>query len=216
MAKRSLFLFLEGNDDERFFARILVPLLERKYRKVMIWKYARMKRRRTIQFLRSVQKAGADYIFVRDIDNAPSVSEKIGEIVLCHEGVVRREAVCVVVMEIESWYLAGHDRGGSHIPAVVRCLERTDTVTKEEFNRMVPRPMSRIEFMHLLLENFSVKDAMERNASFRFFLNRWVEDGEYSGNGVSRQETHLHYAYPGNSPETRYQEESSDSKDAAP
>jgi len=42
MSERRLYLFVEGNDDERFFAKIVVPLLEPQYKSVHIVKFACM------------------------------------------------------------------------------------------------------------------------------------------------------------------------------
>ena len=39
-----LFIFIEGDDDERFFNRIIIPMFEKKYDKVQLWKYAQKKK----------------------------------------------------------------------------------------------------------------------------------------------------------------------------
>ena len=40
--------------------------------------------------------------------------------------------------------------------------------------------MSRIEFMRKILENYDIDIGKEKNNSFGYFLNKWVNDG----NGV--------------------------------
>ncbi len=171
----SILFFLEGNDDERFFARVIAPLLENQNYTVRIWKYAREKRKRTIQLLKSVQGAGMAYVFVRDIDDAPSVHAKKDEMAHCFE-VLTGADIAVVVMEIESWYLAGAN------DALLRRIGAdgvwsTDHITKEQFNCLIPRPMSRIVFMQEILKYFDVEVAKKRNASFRYFMHRWIENG---------------------------------------
>ncbi|MDI6720169.1 MAG: hypothetical protein QMD46_11220 [Methanomicrobiales archaeon] len=172
----SILFFLEGNDDERFFARVIAPPLEDRNCTVRIWKYAREKRKRTIQLLKSVQGAGMAYVFVRDIDDAPSVRAKKEEMVRCFE-VLTGEDIAVVVMEIESWYLAGANAAFlSRIGA--DGIWNTDHITKEQFNQLIPRPMSRIVFMQEILKHFDVEVAKKRNASFRYFMHRWIEKGD--------------------------------------
>ena len=169
----SILFFLEGNDDERFFTRVIAPPLESQNYTVRIWKYAREKRKRTIQLLKSVQGAGMAYVFVRDIDDAPSVQAKKEEMIRCFE-VVSDGDIVVVVMEIESWYLAGAR------PALLKRIGAegygdTDYITKEQFNQLIPRPMSRIVFMQEILKHFDLEGAKEKNASFRYFMRRWIE-----------------------------------------
>jgi len=59
-----LFIFVEGNDDERFFNRILSPKLQEKYDTVMIIKYATMEKEKVNEFIKSIKAMGAEYIYV--------------------------------------------------------------------------------------------------------------------------------------------------------
>jgi len=38
--------------------------------------------------------------------------------------------------------------------------------------------MSRIVFMQEILKHFDVEVAKKRNASFRYFMHRWIEKGD--------------------------------------
>jgi hypothetical protein len=173
MAPGSLYILLEGNDDERFFRILLRPYLERKYRKVRFWKYAREKRSHTLKFIKSLQKMDVDFIYVRDIDSAPSVRTKKQEIGEWYAHAVPDQVIVIVVMEIESWYLAGPDPDYlSHFG--IQIEESTDTLTKEAFNRLIPLRMSRIEFMNELLKHYSIDSGITHNASFNFFVQRWI------------------------------------------
>lgn len=75
MNYKRLFLFIEGNDDERFFGRIIKPIYEEKY-DVKLWKYAHQKNKKIENFLKSVKSMKADYIFVADINLAPCIADK--------------------------------------------------------------------------------------------------------------------------------------------
>lgn len=170
-----LYILLEGNDDERFFNRVLLPYFEARGFSVRIWKYACEKRKTTIQFLKSLRSQGLGFIFVRDIDSATSVRAKKEELVRIYEGLTR-ERIAVVVMEIESWYLAGADgellkRYGIN-PAF---FASTDALTKEGFNRLIPRRIPRVVFMQEILRRFHIEQARERNRSFQYFTDRWME-----------------------------------------
>ncbi len=174
MAARTLYVLVEGNDDERFFRSLLKPHLERRYRKIKFWKYAREKRKSTLAFIRSLRRTGADFIFVRDIDEAPSVRAKKQEIADVYEDTIPDRAIIIVVIEIESWYMAGPDpeflaQRGIRLPD-----GSTDNLTKETFNRLIPPRMSRIEFLTEILDHFTIERGVARNTSFRYFIEHWI------------------------------------------
>ena len=174
MVSRSLYVLLEGNDDERFFQRLLKPSLQMTYHKVRFWKYAREKRSRTLKFIRSLGKIGADFIFVRDIDSVPSVGLKKREIQESYDNAIPDQSIVVVVMEIEGWYMAGPDPDYlGHLGIPIREWS-TDSLTKEMFNQLIPPRMSRIEFMNELLEHYDIDRGMRRNTSFSYFVEHWM------------------------------------------
>jgi hypothetical protein len=63
-------------------------------------------------------------------------------------------------------------------------LPFTDDLTKEDFNRLIPKNYdSRIDFMFEILKYFSIDSARKKNHSFRFFVERYhLEDpaGEHA------------------------------------
>ena len=176
MGKR-LFIFVEGGDDIRFFGRLIKPLLTARYESVELIAYACIKREKVNRFLRSLAKLGHDYIFVGDIDCEPSVEAK--KFLLTgryHE--LSGDHIVVVIREIESWYLAGLDDATAKRLGVPH-LELTNTITKEDFNRMIPRGFaSKIDFMFEILKFFSLETAAVKNRSFRFFVRKYrILDG---------------------------------------
>ena len=50
-----LFIWVEGDDDERFFNRILSPKFQEKYDTVKIIQYAKMKKEKVDNFIRSIK-----------------------------------------------------------------------------------------------------------------------------------------------------------------
>lgn len=71
-----LFIFVEGDDDEKFFLNVVSRKLKRRYNDVKFVKYARLKREKISNWLKSVKGMGADYYFITDINRAPCVTEK--------------------------------------------------------------------------------------------------------------------------------------------
>ena len=171
MKYRQLFLLVEGNDDERFFQRIVKLKFKEKHDEVKIWKYAQIKNTKVDNFLKNIKEKGAEYIYVVDINLAPCVTNKKQEIQNKFRNVDKNK-VAVVIKEIESWYLAGLDPTSAQqfkLPP----FNATDRVTKEKFNTLVPKKFdSRIDFMVEILKYFSIETAKQRNRSFRYFLEK--------------------------------------------
>lgn len=170
MALRKLYIFVEGNDDAMFFKGVIVPFFKKKYDDVEIVQYAQMKKARVDLFLTSIKTLRFDYFITADIDLAPSVAEKKRTIKHRFD-CADMDNIIIVVAEIESWFLAGLSEEALekfNLPF----LDRTDFVTKEEFNDYyLHRFKSRIDFMQEILKNYSVEAAMKRNASFSYFFD---------------------------------------------
>ena len=168
-------IFVEGSDDVRFFERTLTPALGARYDEVRLIPYASLRRIVVDRLIRGIERLGDEYVIVADIDAEPSVRAKKG-VILRRFDRAEPGAIAVVVMEIESWYVAGADDGflrecGLSPPG------STDLLTKEEFNALVPRRyISRVEFMLDLLESFSLERGGDRNRSLEFFLRRYAPE----------------------------------------
>ena len=65
MGYKRLFIWVEGEDDVRFFNKIIKPLLEKKYSLVEVRSYARMAIKKMNGFLRSIKAMNAEYIYNR-------------------------------------------------------------------------------------------------------------------------------------------------------
>jgi len=104
---KRLYIFVEGNDDERFFNKVLVPKFKEKYDYVKLIKYARWKKESVNNYIKSIKAMGADYIFVADINNSPCITAKKERIQSIYKK-IDNDKIIVVIKEIESWYLAGY------------------------------------------------------------------------------------------------------------
>lgn len=165
-------VFLEGPDDTRFFDAILRPILESKYDYVQAWQYAGEKREKTKNYLRAVKAMKADCLFLRDINASPCVSAKKEVIRKTYPKVIEPSNVFIVVLEIESWYVAGLDNSNCK-ELGIRLSARTDQIGKEQFNRLIPKKFdSRIDFMIEVLKIFSLETAKRKNRSFNYFMSK--------------------------------------------
>jgi hypothetical protein len=171
MNKR-IFILVEGEDDVRFFGRIIKPLFASRYDSVEIFPYASIKREKVNNFLKSVRIMKNDYIFVADIDRERSVKNK-KQILYYHFSNIERGSIVVVIKEIESWYYAGLTNESAR-SLDVPVLAVTDDLTKEDFNNLIPRKFdSRIDFMFEILKYFSADAARLKNHSFGYFIQRY-------------------------------------------
>jgi hypothetical protein len=183
MKESRLFLFVEGNDDERFFSRIVNPLFEDRYASIEIISYASMKSEKVCRFVRSIIDMGHDFILFADIDEEQTVKVKKS---LLKERfcTLTDDRIVIIIKEIESWYLAGLDEPTQKLLGI-RYYHTTNHITKEIFNRMIPRNYSsRIAFMAEILGHYSVIEAQSRNRSFSYFLTHYRLDGPRHGENI--------------------------------
>jgi len=163
---------VEGDDDERFFKTILKSKFEEKYDSVTFWKYAQEKNTKTNDFLKSIKEMHHEYIYVADIDCAACVTRKKQEIRNKLKN-IEPNKIMVIIKEIESWYLAGLDSENSK-QLRISFSNATDNLTKEQFNSLILKKFgSRIDLMAEILKYFSIKIAMQRNGSFRYFIEKY-------------------------------------------
>ncbi len=177
MAYRQLFLFVEGDDDERFFQRVIVPFFEKRYDNIKIVTYAKRKKDYLEKFVRSMRSMGADYLIVRDLDWHPCVTAaKESLLQRCPQAEPGR--IQVVKAEIESWYCAGipeGDRDWGNL-SVARTAD-TEPITKENcLTAMATGKPTLLPALLSLLERFDRERAASRNASFRYFLGKHLPE----------------------------------------
>ena len=174
MAYKRLFVFVEGNDDVRFFESAVKSFFDNKYDYVRIIAYAQTKTEKIKNFVASIKAMGADYIIVGDINDAPCVTERKEKIKRRFGADIIDEKIVLTIREIESWYLAGlTDYGCEKLK--LRNIPNTDNMTKEEFDSLMPKNFSsRIDFMVEILKCFSIPTAKKKNKSFSYFYKKYL------------------------------------------
>ena len=166
-----LFIWVEGDDDEKFFNKILVPKFQKRYSTIKIIKYATMKKERVDNYIKGIKAMRADYIYLMDINDFPCITAKKEKTQKKHQN-IDKDKIIVVVKEIESWYLAGLDNKVCK-QLKIKNFANTDNVSKEKFNALIPKKFSRIDFMSEILKNFSIEIAKQKNNSFQYFVEKY-------------------------------------------
>lgn len=168
MAYKEIYVFVEGDDDKRFFETVIQPRLP-SYDHVMIYDYRRKKKKQVADFLRSVISMGAEYVFVADMDECPRISDRVASMKDRYPE-TSVERIQVVVREIESWYLAGASNTFL-ADAKVRCPSPRVEVSKEEFEGLFAHCLSAVEVKLKILEDYQIELALGRNASLKYFFD---------------------------------------------
>ncbi|MGB9877824.1 MAG: hypothetical protein ACPLPS_08665 [bacterium] len=176
-----IIIFVEGTDDKDFFEAIIKRLLLRKYEEIRIITYKQRgflkdtRKEKMSQFIMNLKSMGRDYIFVADINDAPCITKKKGDLMDIYKG-LDTEKIVVVVKEIESWYLAGIPEELANELKFSKPLPlSTDGVRKEDFKNITGRDLGDIDFKQQIIENFCIPSAEKRNKSFAYFMRKFCK-----------------------------------------
>jgi hypothetical protein len=170
-ARLGLFILVEGDDDERFVAAIIVPRLRARYLFVKIVRYAEEPPEKIESYVRSMIAMGAEYLCLTDLNGMPCVTSKRDAICARYRS-IQAGRIVVVKREIEAWYLAGIGEDGVRRARIV-IPASTDDTTKEQFDGVIPsRFDSRNDFMIEILKVFSFERAMNRNSSLQYLVTK--------------------------------------------
>lgn len=176
----SIYILLEGSDDERFFDNILADAFKEKYNKIKTYRYAQEKPQAVKDLIRLLNDTDHDYIMLADFDANDSCFENVKKRIKDKFQPVRDDRIAIVKLEIESWFLAGVDQK--------RCRElsityhsNTESVSKEEFNALMRTAKfdSKADFMIALMKEFDVRVAKNQNRSFRHMWDKFVPDPKH-------------------------------------
>ena len=122
--------------------------------------------------MHSINSIPADYIYITDINNFPCVLLKKQKELRIYNGRIDQEKIMIVKREIESWYKAGFgDNKCNEFQIPIHT--NTDDLTKEEFDQLIPKKFDRLTFMLRILECYSIDTAVNKNRSFKYFLEKY-------------------------------------------
>jgi hypothetical protein len=180
-----LHLFVEGKHDIIFYQVFLDKYLRDffGFKEIYYYPYAEkiMERKRLILLIK--QNAKANYLICADLDaefDEELRKKKIESLANTFEIEVETLAhrVFAVVVEIESWYLAGFDKDFYNKLGILEYYyENTEEITKGNFKKIVKSlRIDEVQFRDKLVRiyrnNYSIEEAKERNESFRKFLEK--------------------------------------------
>jgi uncharacterized protein YdcH (DUF465 family) len=157
------------------FEKIVLPIFNRKNVTVSLRMYANDKHQEFAKFIRSLKQMNTDYILVADKNSEQTcITAKKENVQKCYENEVEKDKIIVVVKEIESWYLSGlveEQAKKLDLPL----LENTESVGKKKFDeyRRNCRIPNRKHLLKEILKYFSIKTAKQKNASFKYFADKY-------------------------------------------
>src|SRR5271157_4737574 len=76
MAYRALYLFVEGDDDERFARTVIRPPLSKLYDWIGTFQYSQEKPAKVSAHIRSIKSMGSEYFLLADINSCSCFPEK--------------------------------------------------------------------------------------------------------------------------------------------
>jgi hypothetical protein len=169
-SKKKLFLFVEGVTDELFFEKAIKPALNNFYF-VSLVSYANSTKEMTSKNFELCRQNNHEYLVIADINSKKCVTQK-KQVLLKRFRKADTECIYIVVKEIEAWFIAGLSQDSCK-KLRIDYTDNTDTLTKEDFDKMIPREFdSSIDFMSEILKHYSIETAIKKNSSFRRFHRR--------------------------------------------
>ncbi len=182
---KQILIYVEGLDDKRFFDKIIKPKFEELgYDNVFVDDFGgdkyKGKCKDIDEFIKDIKiinsKPGRiyDYIFVVDLGQFPDVLSRKNSISSRIQH-VENDDIELVIVEIESWYLAGLDRNSSKKHGLPN-YKNTNKLTKQTFRDAIPRKFKKREifFKSKILDDFNFENAIVKNDSFKQFYNKFL------------------------------------------
>ncbi|MEJ5258574.1 MAG: hypothetical protein WHS88_00100 [Anaerohalosphaeraceae bacterium] len=170
MGYRRLYFLVEGYTDKKFVEEVFRSLLAGRYDHIQGWEYSKKSPQEIRKFISSIRSMGADFFILTDINSAVCKTSKKRELCEKWEVASLEDRMIVVVREIEGWYLAGMSEDLCRRSKV--SLSSTDSLTKESFDKLVPKGRSPIDFRTEILKNYSLETAKRKNTSFGYLCKR--------------------------------------------
>lgn len=167
-----LFIFIEGPDDERFFSKVFATY----FKEARFVQYSGLTTSKVNQFINSIKyNQESEYLFFTDADGK-TIQEK-RKAAINKFSALDEKRVFIVQFEIESWYYSGVDASFCREYKLEHYVSRTDSFTKEDFEKRLPNHSERIYIMTQILSSFSIPLATQRNNSFSIF-NEYIKNKE--------------------------------------
>jgi hypothetical protein len=173
-----LYALVEGDDDQRFFERVVAPRLEAQGRALVVVQYSHWSSKKLREMIASLAAMAScmtvDFVYVADLSRAPCVTARKDKITSKFGTTIPVDRIVVVTEEIESWYLAGVRVKTAKVLGIREEIGATESITKEQFDRMRPGRSSRVDLLQEMLNRYDLNLAQQRNSSFGYFVGKWM------------------------------------------
>lgn len=171
-----LWFFVEGETDEEFLQRVIVPRLNPQFY-VRWWRYARKPkedRRKFIQALHSPSfSQTAEYWILADKDQCACFSACRDAVIMAFDGLPHRERIICPDRSIEVWYVAGFTSSD-----LFRRLEFpiVEGLHKNQFDQIIQgcgyTMTQRSEILASMLDGYNLDLARQRSPSLDYFCRK--------------------------------------------
>ena len=182
MSENKLFILVESEYDTLFFKKIIQESLEQSYNEIEFFEYARIPLKITENIIKSRVEMNFNYFFLTDLDTSSCFPEK-KDFISRYIPILNNEKIIVVIKEIESWMIAGivkevlYDLGSKKEIVTSLGIHKRRFCSNDfyanDFDKIVPRLMSKKLFVMNLLDLYDIRKAKERNNSFRYFFEKF-------------------------------------------
>ena len=183
MSENKLLILVEWEYDTLFFNKIILEYLEQSYDKIEFFEYARIPDKITENIIKSKVEMNFNYIYLKDLDASSCFPEK-KDFIITSIPTLNNEKIVVVIKEIESWMIAGivkeilYDLGSKKEIVTSLGIHKRRFCSNDfyanDFDKLVPRLMSKKLFVMNLLDFYDIRMAKERNNSFKYFFEKFL------------------------------------------
>lgn len=169
---KMLYLFVEGFHEREFFEKLGETIFKNKYNEIKIVPYRQEPKEWIKNLFKSIKSMEADYIWLSDLNDSPCISTRKGKLKEKYIDLDENKII-IVKKEIESWYLALIDNiAYTEFEIKPNKVKNTDNIIKEQFDSLIPDDIDKISFMREILKIASIETARQRNASFKYFIDK--------------------------------------------
>ena len=170
----TLFVLLEGPDDERFFHTVIEPKLKEKYDQIKFYLYSGRPKKQRENYIKTLIHGNKNYVVIADFNSSTCMTDKKQWFQQQMIRNVQDSKIFIAKIMIESWYLSGLDYSASTL-LQIPYHPNTESISKTEFEEMIPTNFSsRIDFMNEILKKFNLDVALKQNNSFEYFFQRCI------------------------------------------
>jgi hypothetical protein len=168
-----LWVLIEGEQDERFFKKILHKQFRKKYKYVHYWPYAEEKPELFEGMISSCIDENIDYIITGDCDS-DDPNTHVDKLYERSNKIVNKSNIFIIIKEIESWYLSGLSEDKIKLMEFKESFDNTNDLTKQDFENMKPKKYkSFYYYITTILSYFDHNIAINKNNSFKQFIEKY-------------------------------------------